>query len=117
VTNVLIIDDSAPVRRAIRAIVGDLADELHECEDGAGARAAYLACRPDWVLMDIKMRETDGLSATREIMAADPRARVVIVSAYDDAGLRAEAAGAGACAYVVKENLLDLRRLLKEIRV
>jgi CheY-like chemotaxis protein len=115
--NILIVDDSAPVRRAIKSIVRDLADELHECDDGVCACAAYLTIRPDWVLMDIKMRKTDGFSATREIMAADPGAHVIIVSSYDDAELRAEAASAGARAYVVKKDMLDLRRLLKEERI
>ena len=54
----------------------------------------------------------DGLAATREIIAADPKAKIVIVSRHGDEPLRVAAREAGACGYVLKENLLDLRQLL-----
>jgi DNA-binding NarL/FixJ family response regulator len=110
--NILIVDDSAPMRRAIRSFVDDLVDGCHECEDGAEALAAYAACRPDWVLMDIAMKNVDGITATRQIVAAYPDAQVVIVTNYDHADLRAAASQAGARDYLVKENLLDVRRIL-----
>jgi len=68
--------------------------------------------RPDWVLMDIDLPEVDGINATRQIVAAHPEARVVIVTSYDDAGLRETARSAGACEYVVKENLIEIRCIL-----
>jgi len=108
----LIVEDSAAVRRMIRSLVTDLAEECYECADGAEALAAYRAHRPDWVLMDLEMGEVDGLTATRQIKADWPEARVVIVTNYDDAELRAAARSAGACQYVLKENLLELRRIL-----
>lgn len=109
---ILIIDDNAGMRRLIRAVVGDLADAVHECGDGAEALDAYRRHRPDWVLMDIKMPGLDGIAASRQITAADPRARIVMVSDYDDERLRAAARGAGARNYVTKERLLDLRPIL-----
>jgi DNA-binding NarL/FixJ family response regulator len=54
----------------------------------------------------------DGLHATAEIKARFPATRVAIVSQYDDAELRAEAARLGACAYVLKENLHELPAIL-----
>jgi DNA-binding NarL/FixJ family response regulator len=59
------------------------------------------------------MKEVDGITATREITAADPHARIVIVTNHDDPGLRDAAERAGACGYVLKENLLEVRRLLQ----
>ena|SRR5438045_8920394 len=112
--NLLIVEDSEQMRRTIKAFVRDLASEIHECADGAQALAAYCAYRPAWVLMDVQMKELDGISATRQIVAADPAARVLIVSNYDDPDLRAAASAAGACGYIVKENLFDLRRVLSE---
>jgi CheY-like chemotaxis protein len=109
---ILIVDDNALMRRAIRSFVGDLAGEWRECADGAEALAAYAAHRPDWVLMDIAMQNVDGISATRQIIAAFPDARIVMVSNYDNAELRAQARAAGACEYVIKENLLELRQAL-----
>jgi CheY-like chemotaxis protein len=110
---VLIVDDSPRFRGLIRSILTDLVDEFHECADGDEAVAAYDARRPDWVLMDFKMARMGGLEATRRIVAAHPAARILIVTAYDDAHWRAAAIKAGACGYVLKDNLLDVRRLLK----
>ena len=113
---VLIVDDSPQFRALIRAVLTDLVDEVHECADGDEAVAAYSARRPDWVLMDLQMTRMGGLEATRRLVANDPTARVLIVTDYDDAHWRAAATEAGACGYVLKENLLEVRRLLKNSR-
>lgn len=110
---ILIVDDNARMRRAIKSLLADLADEFFECADGETALAAHAEHRPDVVLMDIEMMGMDGITAARAIMAADPSARIIIVTGYDDKGLRAAAQAAGACGYVLKENLLELRRLLQ----
>lgn len=109
---ILIVEDSESMRQLIKKLVGDLTEAFSECSDGAQALGAYRDNQPDWVLMDIQMKDMDGLAATREIKGAFPQARIVIVTGYDDARLRKAAQNAGACAYVHKENLLDLRRIL-----
>ncbi|HJQ26737.1 MAG TPA: response regulator [Blastocatellia bacterium] len=109
---VLIVEDSRPMRRILRQVVGKLADEVYECSDGCEALAAYGEQRPDWVLMDIKMDGMDGLQATRSIKARFPEAKVVIVSNYDDEDMRQAAHKAGAVGFVAKDNLLDMRRFL-----
>lgn len=110
---VLIVDDSPRFRELIRSILADVVDEFHECADGDEAVAAYGASHPDWVLMDFKMARLGGLEATRRIVAAHPAARVLIVTAYDDSHWRAAAIEAGACGYVLKDNLLDVRREIR----
>jgi DNA-binding NarL/FixJ family response regulator len=111
----LIVDDNAAVRRLIRSILLPLADDICECGDGAEALSAYLAQRPDVVLMDIRMNEVDGIQATKQITAVDPTARILIVTDYDDTELRQTSMRAGACGYVLKDNLLELVRLLEAI--
>lgn len=108
----LIVDDKAQVRRMIRRFLGDLATEISETDDGESALNAYAAFLPDWVLMDIEMKHTNGIVATERIRAAYPEANIVIVTNYDDDCLRERATAAGACGYVLKENLLALRSLL-----
>lgn len=108
----LIVEDSASVRRLIRSMVAGLAGKIHDCSDGADALAAYTRHRPDFVLMDIQMRVMDGITATQRIKAADPAARIIIVTDYDQDDLREAAQQAGACGYVAKENLPELVRLL-----
>lgn len=110
----LIVEDNRSIRRVIRSVVSRLAEQIYECEDGADAQAAYLQHQPDFVLMDISMKGVDGLTATRQIRKADPRARVVIVTNYDEQDLREEASRAGACGYVLKENLLELVGVLSQ---
>ena len=108
----LIVEDNPAMRQMIKRVVAPFADEIRECGDGAEAFALYAAEQPDWVLMDIRMKTLNGISATRQIKAAFPEARIVIVTSFDEAGLREAAQQAGACGYVLKENLWELRRLL-----
>jgi DNA-binding NarL/FixJ family response regulator len=111
--SVLLIEDHEPMRWMLRLLLSDLAAPIHECGNGAEACAWYAAARPDWVLMDIALPGQDGIAATQQLIAANPDARVVIVTDYDDAEMRQAAAAAGACGYVLKENLLDLLQILK----
>ena len=110
--NLLIVDDSERMRRMIKRLIKSVLAEVYECSDGSEALDAYTAHHPDWVLMDIEMKDVDGITATRQIMTTFPDARIVIVSNYDSDDLRAAASTAGACGYIVKENLIELRRLL-----
>jgi CheY-like chemotaxis protein len=109
----LIVDDNPGVRRLIRILVGGVTREVRECSDGADALEAYQLERPDFVLMDIQMGALDGIATTRRIVAADPRARVIIVTDHDQPDLREAAREAGACGFVAKENLLELLPLLR----
>ena len=112
---VLIVDDHPTMRRLIKRLVVSPADDCFECADGAEALAAYEAHQltgADWVLMDVEMAGMDGLRATRVLRAAHPQARIVIVTKHNDEALRAAAFESGACGFVPKDNLLELRALL-----
>ena len=111
--NLLIVDDNDAVRRLIATIVLPFAGEIRECTDGADAVSAYNLRRPDIVLMDVRMKQMDGIEATRRILASDPSARIIIVTDYDDDTLRQTALRHGACGYALKDDLLDLARLLE----
>ena len=113
---VLIVDDSEQMRSAIRGLLGDLAEETFEACDGADALEACRACRPDWVVMDVRMAGLDGISATRLVKAAFPGTNVLVVTSFDDPGVREAAAAAGASAFVLKDDLLALRRVLSARR-
>lgn len=116
---VLIVEDHPPMRKLIHAVVADLAEAVAECADGAEAVAIYAAQQfnsEDRVLMDLEMPGMDGLESTRRLRAAFPDSQIIIVTQYGDPHLREAAIQAGACGYVLKESLLDLRRLLQTSR-
>ena len=107
----LIVDDNAKMRKLIRNVLQEF-ETIHECVDGADALRAYAEHHPDWVVMDIHMPKLNGIKATQQIIATFPDARVVILSKFKDAETREAAREAGACNYVVKEDLLSLREIL-----
>lgn len=111
--SLLIVDDDQRMRGLIRNIIADLAAPITECADGDEAQERYRLDRPDWVLMDLMMPRVNGLEATRQLKASHPDARVVIVTGQEDESFRRAAAAAGACAFISKENLLDLRELIQ----
>jgi CheY-like chemotaxis protein len=114
---ILIADDSARMRQMVKQVVAGLASEVYEAGDGGEAIAICAAQRPDWVLMDLRMKPMDGLRATTEIKARFPATHIAIVSQYDDAELRVESARVGACAYVLKENLQELPGILAGMKL
>ena len=110
---VMIVEDSAPVRRMITSFIDDIVDEFIECEDGSEALKTYSEHQPNVVLMDIGMKQMDGFIATKEIKSKFPMARVFIVSQWDTPALREAATEAGAEGYINKRNLLPLRDVIR----
>ena len=116
---VLIVEDNSSMRHLMRNIVGEMA-EVYECADGAEALPQYEAYQlggGDWVLMDVRMPQVNGIEATRHLHAAHSEARILIVTNCDDSWLREAARKAGACGYLLKENLDQLPDLLAELLV
>jgi two-component system response regulator DegU len=115
----LIVEDDAQMRRLIRAVVADLAEAITECADGAEVVAAYAAQQfscDDRVLMDLHMPHVNGLDATRQLRAVFPEAHIIIVTQDDNPRSRSAVLAAGACGYVLKDNLLELRQRLTQPR-
>ncbi len=105
---VLIVDDNEKIRELVRDYLPASVDQIYECADGSEAFALYRTHLPDWVLMDIQMKDIDGITATRQIIAAYPKAHVMMITDYKEDELRRAAYEAGASQYIVKENLLDI---------
>ena len=100
---VLLVDDDAGVRRALRSLLEDEGVVVTgEAADGAQAVGLAAGDPPDVVLMDLRMPRMDGVAATRAIRDRRPDVQVVVVTAYDDVALQVAASRAGAFAYVVK---------------
>ena|ERR1700744_2020620 len=105
---ILIVDDNATIRRLVRLALKDRVDSILESTDGAYVNELYEQHLPDLVLMDIRMPLVDGLTATKQLIARFPKAKVLILTDYDEDDLRSEAQAAGACGYALKHHLDNL---------
>jgi len=107
----LIVDDSAAMRRCICDLLPDAAEKF-ECSDGSEAARAFALHQPDWVLMDIEMKELDGLSAARQILSEWPKARIIFVTSHDRPRFRVAASQLQAAGYVLKDRLEDINQII-----
>jgi DNA-binding NarL/FixJ family response regulator len=103
---VVLADDHPIVREGLR---GMLAAEpgievVAEAASGAEAVAVAARYRPDVVLMDLRMPGGDGVTATSEILAATPGARVVVLTTYETDTDIVRAVEAGAVGYLLKDT-------------
>ena len=96
----------------LMSYLDDVVDEFVEFSDGIEALAAYEIHKPDVVVMDIEMKQMDGLTATKNIKRDFPAAVIVIVSQYESARLREDARAAGAHDYFNKTCLSPLHDFL-----
>lgn len=100
---ILIVDDAAFMRLAIRTILERNGFEVvGEAEDGLDAITKYQILKPDIVTMDITMPKMDGIDATAEIKKIDKDATIIIISAIGQETMVRRAILAGAKTFVVK---------------
>ena len=103
---VLVADDQSMVRAGFRMLLAGEEDIQVVAEASNGREAVDKATRfhPGVILMDIRMPEMDGLTATRQILATDPEARILILTTFDLDEYVYEALRAGASGFVLKDD-------------
>jgi DNA-binding NarL/FixJ family response regulator len=114
---VMLVDDQAMVRAGFRMIIESEPDLTVVCEaaDGREAFDALDACRPDVVLMDVRMPRMDGLEATALITARPDAPRVLMVTTFDAEDYVYAALRAGASGFLLKDAPAE--QLIEAIRV
>jgi len=115
---ILLADDHALVRRGFAMILAAQPDMEVAGEAGNGREAVDLAekLKPDVVVMDVTMPELNGIEATRRIVEAAPRARVLALSMHKDAVYVREILRAGARGYLLKDSAdLDLLAAVRAV--
>ena len=104
--NVIIVDDDFLVVDALKTIVE--AAGINVIATGAnGEEAIALArhYRPDVIMLDIRMQPTNGMEATRAIMASDPDAKILLITTFQDEEYIAGALSLGCRGYILKSNI------------
>ena len=100
---VLLVDDAAFMRMMLKNIlVGSGYEIAGEAENGRQAVELFKSLKPDLVIMDIIMPEMGGIDAVREIVKANPSAKVLMCSSMGQQSLVVEAIQAGAKDFIVK---------------
>ena len=113
---VLIVDDQMMVREGFTVLLNARPGiEVVERDRGRQAVEQVAALRPDVVLMDIRMPELNGIEATREIVAADAAAKVLVLTTFDLDEYVYQALRAGASGFLLKDA--SARQLADGVRV
>jgi two-component system chemotaxis response regulator CheY len=100
---VMIVDDSMIMTQKLSVMVRDLGHQVvRVCKDGAEALRDYPLVKPDVVTMDITMPGMDGIETMTLIKAANPNARVIMVTSHGQEAMVVKALEAGALGYVLK---------------
>jgi two-component system nitrate/nitrite response regulator NarL len=105
-TTVVVADDHPLYRAGLVEAIGERPDValLAECAGGREAVEQILALRPDVALLDMRMRDLDGMAVLEEITRSRSRTRVVFLSAYEEGEVVHAALSAGAAGYLSKET-------------
>jgi len=112
---VLIVDDSAFMRRLIkRIVINNGFDVVGEANNGKLGVEKYKELKPDFVTMDLVMDEMDGLEALKLIIAADPNANVIMVSSMGQDVIVRDAIVIGAKNFLLKP--LDEKSVIEAIK-
>ena len=102
---VLLVDDQELVREGLRRILH--ADEgfeiVGECVDGVEVQAAAEQLRPDVVVMDVRMKQLDGIEATCRLRACEDAPPVLVLTTFDDDEVLSGALRGGASGFVLKD--------------
>jgi DNA-binding NarL/FixJ family response regulator len=108
-TAVLLVDDQELIRYGLRLVLEAQPDlvVVGEASDGAEAVQAAQRLRPDVVLMDVRMPGLDGIEATRQLTAALPDTRIIVLTTYDLDDFAFGALRAGAAGFLLKNTRPD----------
>jgi DNA-binding NarL/FixJ family response regulator len=106
---IMIVDDHALVSSGLRALLEsrDGFEVVSEVGDGISAVERARELRPDLIVMDVALPHLSGIEAMRQILAEQPQARIIALTAHRDRHYMAEALKAGAAGYLLKEAAFE----------
>lgn len=116
-TRLLLVDDQTLIRQGIRMLLSTEPgmEVIGEAANGKEALALIEQLRPEVVLMDVRMPEMDGVTATQQITARHPEIAVIILTTFDDDEYIFEGLRAGARGYLLKD--ISSEEMAEAVRV
>ena len=115
-TSVVVVDDHPVVRQGIQSLLSQYSDihVLGEAENSSAALELINECRPDIVLLDIRLADQNGLDVARQLQRSDIESRVIILTSHEDEAYLLEAAQANVYGYLLKGTSAEV--LVEAIR-
>jgi len=116
---VLVVDDHSTFAELLTGAIDRERDlmSVGHATNGADAVAMFAELRPDVVLMDVQLPDISGFAATAQILAMNPDARVIMLTAHVSADAVANAAASGVCGFLAKDgHFADLLSTLRTAR-
>jgi len=115
---ILLVDDNARYRAQLGKLVGRIGPgaTIYEAEDGTEAVRLAEQVKPRLALIDVVLRDEDGIQCARRIKAISPTTRIILITAYPDREFRRIGLNAGAVAFLDKKDIdaATVRQLMED---
>ncbi len=110
---ILVVDDEVEVVNFLCVFLERLDLKVEKAINGREALEIFSRNRPEWVFLDIKMPDMDGLEVLKKMKEIDPNIKAMMITGRDDAATQSEAQALGASDYLIKP--IDLDDLLGKV--
>lgn len=113
--NVLVVDDEVEVVNFFSIFLKRLGLNVEKATCGQEALELFNRHKPEWVFLDIKMPDINGLDLLRQMKEIDISIKAIMISERDDSSIQSEARALGASDYLIKPIDLDeMHRIIKK---
>lgn len=102
------------MRRIMRDLYSPYFSEIIECSDGVEAVELFALINPHWTVMDIQMKQMDGIEAAKKILINDANAKIILISQHNDEEIVTAAQQSGAVAFIRKDDLVEIIGIVED---
>ncbi len=105
-------DENKLFRSYLRKTITGINDECIELDNGADINSVYQQYQPDWILIDLFLKNENGFKLAEKLKSECPGTNIALLSDINDERLRLKAKQVGAAAFIVKENLFECYNII-----
>jgi DNA-binding NarL/FixJ family response regulator len=110
----LVVDENKDFRTYLKEMITAHNDEYLELTDASELKSEYRKSIPDYVVIDLEMKQVSGFRAAKELLDEFPKARVIMLSGFYDERVRLKAEELTAAIFISKENLFEFYKIINE---